>query len=161
MKSFQSVLHDSKKELLDRKREKINDEKKSLLENLKRKYLITDKLKNLPADKQKNMLNMLLEFWNPKSGINVKGIKFLKEDKIAISKKSTPENIKQFAIQEIQNNIDTFKNAFVMNQGKQIVEQLQQNIEIKSGKKINFNNLFESTLNMVNKKIKVDNITKN
>lgn len=157
MKSFQSVLHDSKKEVFNIKQEKINEEKVSLLEEIKKKYLITEKLKTLPTSKQKDILNLLLEFWNPKEGMNAKGIKFLKEGNISIDEKSTPKNIKNFAIQEIQNNIDEFKVAFMNNRGNEIVEQLQRNLEDKTGKKIKFDSLFEKAINIVSKKIKNDN----
>ena len=158
MKSFKEVLLESKKAKTDIQKEKFDDEKRQLLEKLKNDYLITGKIKDASPSTQKNILKALLEYWSPKNGINKKGIDYINEGKISISKNSTSENIKKFALSEVKNNIKDFTSAFANGQGRNTVIKLQENIEIKTGKRIKFKSLFENVCTLITQKIKNDNI---
>lgn len=158
MKSFKEVLLESKKSKADIQKGKFDGEKRQLLEKLKKDYLITGKIKDSSPSIQRNILKALLEYWNPKNGINKKGIDYINEGKISISKNSTSENIKKFALSEVKNNIKDFTNAFTNGQGQNVVIKLQENIEMKTGKKIKFKSLFENVCTLISQKIKNDNI---
>jgi len=158
MKSFKEVLEASKQQVLEARKYKIENEKVALLEAIKSQYMITCKLKELDKKKQHQVLNMLLEYWSPKTGINRAGIKYLNEGAIAINENSSDANIKLFAQKEIRDNIIAFQNAFMAQRGKDVVSRLQENIEYRTHKNVQFDQLFEMALTIVNEKIKQDNM---
>lgn len=157
MKNFKEVLNSSKNQVLESRRLQIENEKIALLENIKSNLMITCKLKELSESKQKQILNMLLEYWSPKKGINRAGIKFLNENAMAITWESSPENIELFAKKEVRDHINEFVNAFVNNKGRMIVERLQNNIESRCKRHLKYENLFEMVSSMVSQKLKLDN----
>lgn len=157
MKSFKEVLAGSKRQVFEARQADYKNQKIALLEAIKRDMMITCELKNLPKDRQQQVVNQLLEYWKPNKGINKAGIAFLEKGLMAINEESSRANIKHFAVKEIKGHINEFANAFAMSRGKEIVERLQSNIEVRTNKKIKFKPLFELALAMVNEKIKLDN----
>ena len=129
----------------------------AILENIKSNLMITCKIKELPAKKQQQVLDILLEYWSPKKGINKAGIKLLEENRMAIDRKSTPETVELFARKEVKDHINEFKSAFVNNNGRLIVKRLQENIESRIGRRIKFEPLFEMASSLVYQKMCEDN----
>lgn len=158
MRSFKEVYAASKAQVLEAKKSQIDHDKVALLEGIKTELCITCKLKDLPKKRQDQVLNMLLEFWSPKKGINKAGKNFLEQGKLAINENSSIANIKLFAEREVKDNINEFSRAFMNNRGKEIVERLQNNIEYRCQKKIMFKPLFEMAFKIVTDKIQNDNL---
>lgn len=157
MRSFKEVLNSSREQVLESRKLQIDQQKIALLESIKSNLMITCKIKELPKNKQKEVLDILLEYWSPKKGINKAGIKLLEEGKLAIDAKSEPHAIELFAKKEVKDHINEFMCAFVQNRGKQIVSRLQENIESRIGRKVKFDALFEMTSSIVVQKLKQDN----
>ena len=158
MKSFKEVYAASKAQMLEAKKTQIDRDKVALLEGIKRDQCITCKLKELPKQRQDQVLNMLLEFWSPKKGINKAGQAFLESGKLAINENSSVANIKLFAEREVKDNINEFARAFVNNRGKEIVERLQNNIQVRCKRRIKYQPLFEMAFKIVSEKIQNDNM---
>ena len=158
MKSFKEVYNASKAQMLEARKTQIDNEKVQLLEGIKTELCITCKLKDLPKQRQDQVLNMLLEFWSPKKGINKAGKNFLEKGALAINENSSVANIKLFAEKEIKDNINEFARAFVNNRGREVVERLQTNIQARCQKKIMYKPLFEMAFKIVSEKIQNDNL---
>ena len=90
MRSFKEVLNSSREQVLESRKLQINQQKIAILENIKSNLMITCKIKELSAKKQQQVLDILLEYWSPKKGINKAGITLLEENRMAIERKSTP-----------------------------------------------------------------------
>lgn len=149
MRSFKEVLNSSKDQVLESRKNQIEQEKIALLEHIKTNLMITCKIKELNEKAQKEVLNILLEYWSPKKGINKAGVKFLNENSFAISENSSAKNVELFAKKEVKDHINEFVNAFVCGNGKLIVEKLQNNIQCKISREIKFNPLYEMVSNLV------------
>lgn len=158
MKSFENVYAASKAQVLEARKNQIQNEKIALLEHIKSNLMITCKLKELNEAKQKQVLNMLLEYWSPKKGINKAGEKFLNENLVSIHVDSSPENVEFFAQKEVKDHINEFMTAFVTGKGKMIVERLQANIENRICRSIKYQPLFEMVSSIVTSKLKSDNM---
>ena len=157
MRSFKEVLNSSREQVLESRKLQINQQKIAILENIKSNLMITCKIKELSAKKQQQVLDILLEYWSPKKGINKAGIKLLEENRMAIDRKSTPETVELFARKEVKDHINEFKSAFVNNNGRLIVKRLQENIESRIGRRIKFEPLFEMASYLVYQKMCEDN----
>ena len=156
MKSFNDALAASKAEVMQARQNKIDSEKTSLLEALKDDLMITCKLKELPHPRQVQVLNLLTEMWSPKTGINKKGRDFLAEGRLSISEKSTPENIRLWAVREVKAHINEFMSAFSSGRGSQSVDLLCENIQNMTGKKADKKSLTEMCVKLIADKMKAD-----
>lgn len=143
--------------VLESRKAQIEQQKIQILEGIKSNLMITCKLKELSADRQRQVLDILLEFWSPKKGVNKAGLKFLAEGRLAIDAKSTPQTVELFARKEVKDHINEFMVAFVQNRGKAAVRKLQENIESRIGRGVKFEALFEMASNLVSQKLRADN----
>ncbi len=158
MKSIKEVYAKSRQSILEAQKNKINFQKVQLLEAIKSDLMITCKLKELSESKQHQVLNMLLTYWSPKKGINKAGEKFLNEGALTINESSTNENIQLFAQKEVKDHINEFMAAFATANGKKYVQRLQENLQYRTNKNIDFKSLFEMVTKIINKKIVSDNM---
>ena len=159
MKSFNEVLENSKNALLEQRKEQIQRDKVAIVEALKVDYGIPAerKINSYPKNVQEMVLNQLLEFWSPKTGINHAGRKYLVEGAFAIDKNSTPENIKLYAQKSVKANIEFFTEAFKESRGREATYKLFENIKQKTAKKVNLDSLFECVYEIVQEHIKMMN----
>ena len=158
MKSIKEVYAKSRQSILEAQKNKINFQKVQLLEAIKSDLMITCKLKELSEGKQHQVLNMLLTYWSPKKGINKAGEKFLNEGALTINESSTNENIQLFAQKEVKDHINEFITAFATANGKKYVQRLQENLQYRTKKNIDFKSLFEMVTKIINKKMVSDNM---
>ena len=136
MKKFKSALLESKDEVLAMRKKKVSKEHKLILESVKDEYNVTD-FSLLPNNKKKAMKSLILEFWNPKTGITNKGIKFINESVTTLTPDSTGDDIKKYVNALVNKNINTFLQS-IQNPKKikGLIDKVHQSIMEMTKKKI-------------------------
>lgn len=136
MKKFKSVLLESKNEVLEMRKKKVSKEHKLILESVKDEYNVTD-FSLLPKDKKQAMKSLILEFWNPKTGITNKGIKFINESVTTLTPDSTGEDIKKYVNALVNKNINTFLQSIQNPEKiKRLIDKVHNSIMDMTKKKI-------------------------
>lgn len=136
MKKFKSVLLESKNEVLEMRKKKVGKEHKLILESVKDEYNVTD-FSLLPKDKKQAMKSLILEFWNPKTGITNKGIKFINESVTTLTPDSTGEDIKKYVNALVNKNINTFLQSIQNPEKiKKLIDKVHNSIMDMTKKKI-------------------------
>lgn len=136
MKKFKSALLESKNEVLEMRKKKVSKEHKLILESVKDEYNITD-FSLLPKDKKQAMKSLILEFWNPKTGITNKGIKFINESVTTLTPDSTGEDIKKYVNALVNKNINTFLQSIQNPEKiKRLIDKVHNSIMDMTKKKI-------------------------
>lgn len=136
MKKFKSALLESKNEVLEMRKKKVSKEHKLILESVKDEYNITD-FSLLPKDKKQAMKSLILEFWNPKTGITNKGIKFINESVTTLTPDSTGEDIKKYVNALVNKNINTFLQSIQNPEKiKKLIDKVHNSIMDMTKKKI-------------------------
>lgn len=135
-KTFKSALLESKQEVLAMRKTKISEEHKLILESVKEEYNIAD-FNTLPKSEKKAMKSLILEFWNPKTGITNKGIKFINESVTTLTPDSTGEEIKKYVNALVNKNINTFLDTLQDPEKiKGLIDKVHQSIMQLTKKKI-------------------------
>lgn len=106
MRTYNQVLNQSKKEVLEQRKAVFDKQKIAVVNVLKENYNIQCKMEELPKEEQEQMLKRLLEYWNPKTGINEKGIKLIQENVIVLNEKSTVDDIRLYIKKMAYRNIE-------------------------------------------------------
>ena len=136
MKKFKSALLESKNEVLEMRKKKVSKEHKLILESVKDEYNVTD-FSLLPKDKKQAMKSLILEFWNPKTGITNKGIKFINESVTTLTPDSTGEDIKKYVNALVNKNINTFLQSIQNPEKiKRLIDKVHNSIMDMTKKKI-------------------------
>lgn len=136
MKKFKSALLESKNEVLEMRKKKVSKEHKLILESVKDEYNITD-FSLLPKDKKHAMKSLILELWNPKTGITNKGIKFINESVTTLTPDSTGEDIKKYVNALVNKNINTFLQSIQNPEKiKRLIDKVHNSIMDMTKKKI-------------------------
>ena len=136
MKKFKSALLESKNEVLEMRKKKVSKEHKLILESVKDEYNITD-FSLLPKDKKQAMKSLILELWNPKTGITNKGIKFINESVTTLTPDSTGEDIKKYVNALVNKNINTFLQSIQNPEKiKRLIDKVHNSIMDMTKKKI-------------------------
>lgn len=154
MRDFNQVLNESKTEVLAAKKAKIDNERIAILEAVKTDYMITSKFKELPTSEQQKLKSVILEYWNPKTGLTSKGVKFLNEGESTLTKDSDAKDVKRFIEKTVKRDIDNYLKASYNGTGKQIVTKLQKEIESMVGKRIKYQFVLDAVVEVITPKLK-------
>lgn len=134
MKDFSKVYNSSKESVNLEKQNKIDQEHKMILESIKSEYMI-DKFSALNDALKESYKSLILEYWNPKTGITKKGLEFLNENKQTLTDKSTDDQIKKYFMRSIKSRIHEIMND--LNRADiTVVNPILKEIKELTGKKI-------------------------
>ena len=96
MRTYNQVFNQSKKEVLDQRKAVFDKQKIAVVNVLKENYGIDGKIDDLSKKEKEKMLKRLLEYWNPKTGINEKGVKLIQDSIIVLNENSTADDIRAY-----------------------------------------------------------------
>lgn len=154
MKSFSTVYKNSKKEVLEQKAALIESQKVSIINALKETYMITGNMSDLPKEMQKDMANKVLEYWNPKTGINTAGLKLLTENEITLSPKSTKADIKLYIEKQVKKHLPVITEAYRTSNVSAVTEAFKEDIEPKVRKTIKETFINNAVWDLISSRIK-------
>ena len=154
MRDFNQVLNESKREVMLSKKEKIDSEKRAVLEAIKTDYMITSKFKDLNLPDKLKFKSIILEYWNPKTGLTSKGVKFLNEGEMALNKDSQADDVKKFIAKDVKKSIEDFIKATYNGTGKKLVMDLQKKIESQTKKRIKYQFVLDAVMEVISPKLK-------
>lgn len=116
--------------------------------------MITGKMKDLSPEKKAEMLKKLLEYWNPKTGINAAGIKLLNENMITLTPNSTSADIRLYIQKQTKKNLLQITECFRMNRRDAVVESFNDEIKPMIGKKVKEKVIIDTVWEIIAPRIK-------
>lgn len=134
MRNFSKVYNSSKEISNIEKKNKIEREHLMILEAIKNEYMI-DKFGSLNESDKQSYKSLILEMWDPKSGITKKGLDFLNESKLILTDKSTDDQIKKYFIKSVKIRIHEIMNN-LSRADITIINPLLNEIKEMTGKKV-------------------------
>ena len=154
MKSYSQVYNNSKAQVLEQRNALIESQKTAVVNVLKENYMITGKMKDLSPEKKAEMLKKLLEYWNPKTGINAAGIKLLNENMITLTPNSTSADIRLYIQKQTKKNLLQITECFKMNRRDAVVESFNDEIKPMIGKKVKEKVIIDTVWEIIAPRIK-------
>lgn len=107
MRSFSIVQENNANRILNEKKVKADSQRVELLSAIKKTYGISN-FKTLSESEKSVYRNMINEMWDSVEGLNERGLKFVNESEITLSKESKDEVIKKFIEQEFRKNLEDY-----------------------------------------------------
>lgn len=154
MRSYNQVYNQSKKEILDRKKNMFEQQKVAIVNVLKEEYMITGKMSELPQDEKVKMAKRLAEYWSPKTGINANGVRLLNENIITLSPNSTASDIQLFIQKRTKKNLEAIVECFRAGKQKIVVEEFRKEIGPMIGKTLKESFIIDSVWGIIGNRIK-------
>ena len=154
MRSYNQVYNQSKKEILDRKKNMFEQQKVAIVNVLKEEYMITGKMSDLPQDEKVKMVKRLAEYWSPKTGINANGVRLLNENIITLSSNSTVSDIQLFIQKRTKKNLEAIVECFRAGKQKIVVEEFRKEIGPMIGKTLKESFIIDSVWGIIGNRIK-------
>ena len=154
MRSYNQVYNQSKKEILDRKKNMFEQQKVAIVNVLKEEYMITGKMSDLPQDEKVKMVKRLAEYWSPKTGINANGVRLLNENIITLSSNSTVSDIQLFIQKRTKKNLEAIVECFRAGKQKIVVEEFRKGIGPMIGKTLKESFIIDSVWGIIGNRIK-------
>ena len=104
MRKFSEVYNSKLDKINESKRINADKQRLDLLSAIKREYGISSF--NTLSESEKNVYTkMIHEMWDSVDGLNEKGLKFVNESEVSLSKESGKQEIIKFAEQEFRKNL--------------------------------------------------------
>ena len=154
MRSYNQVYNQSKKEILDRKKNMFEQQKVAIVNVLKEEYMITGKMSELPQNEKVKMAKRLAEYWSPKTGINANGVRLLNENVITLSSNSTASDIQIFIQKRTKKNLEAIVECFRAGKQKIVVEEFRKEIGPMIGKTLKESFIIDSVWGIIGNRIK-------
>lgn len=154
MRNFSEVYNASKKEVLEQRAILFDNQKKAIVSVLKEEYMITGNITDLPLEIQKEMADKLLEYWSPKTGINKAGVKLLQENEIAISPRSTKEDIGLYITKQVKKHLDVITEAYRRGNAAAVITSIKEDVEPQIGKTLTDDYITEKVWAIIGDRIK-------
>ena len=104
MRSFSQVNESNVNRIVNDKRIKADSQRVELLSAIKKTYGISN-FKTLSESEKSVYKNMINEMWDSVEGLNEKGLKFVNESEITLSKESNSQEVIKFIEQEFRKNL--------------------------------------------------------
>lgn len=155
MKNFTTVYNNSKKQVLAERQAMYESQKVAIVNVLKENYMITKPISELPVDQQKEFAEKLLEYWSPKTGINRAGVKLLNENEIALSSRSSKEDIKLYIEKVTRKHLSVITEAYRQNNVGEVTNAIKEDIEPKIHKSLKESFVNDIVWNIVSERIKL------
>lgn len=104
MRNFSEVYNSKLDKINESKRINADKQRLDLLSAIKREYGISSF--NTLSESEKNVYTkMIHEMWDSVDGLNEKGLKFVNESEVSLSKESSKQEISKFVKQEFRKNL--------------------------------------------------------
>lgn len=154
MRSFSNVQENNANRILNEKKVKADSQRVELLSAIKKTYGISN-FKTLSESEKSVYRNMINEMWDSVEGLNERGLKFVNESEITLSKNSERDEIIKFITQEFNKNLFGYFEGIT---GKRFTggsnpispKALRDEVEKAVGKKYdpkNFKRIFKERIN--------------
>ena len=104
MQSFSNIQERNANKILESKRIAADAQRVQLLGAIKKTYGI-ESFKSLSESEKSVYRNMINEMWDSVEGLNERGLKFVNESEITLSKESDKQEIIKFIEQEFRKNL--------------------------------------------------------
>ena len=104
MRSFSNVQENNANRILNEKKVKADSQRVELLSAIKKTYGISN-FKTLSESEKSVYRNMINEMWDSVEGLNGRGLKFVNESEITLSKESNSQEVIKFIEQEFRKNL--------------------------------------------------------
>lgn len=154
MRSYSQVYNQSKKEILDRKKEMFEQQKVAIVNVLKEEYMITGKVSALPKNEQAKMAKRLAEYWSPKTGINAAGVRLLNENIITLSSNSTAADVALYIQKRTKKNFEAIVECFRAGKQKIVVEEFRNEIKPMINKNLKESFIIDNVWSIIGKRMK-------
>lgn len=155
MRSFSTIYREQKQNKLAEINESYRQQKIEVCKAIKQNYMIESRVKDMSSEDKAWLSKKILEYWDPKHGLNENGVALLNENKIALTKSSTKKDISRYIINETKKNSQLVVNSFKNNTNNVLVESLKEEIKEKTGRNINESSIRDIMWNLVSDKIKI------
>lgn len=155
MKDYATVNNNSKKRVLEARAKLYDTQKLQVIKVLKENYMITGKISDLPKDAQEEFKIKLLEYWNPKTGINKAGIRLIEENELALSPKSNKDDIRLYIEKITRKHLAAITEAYRQNNIQVVTEAIKEDIEPKIHKTLKETFINNTVWSIVSNRIKM------
>ena len=99
MKKFQDAFEHSKKTVTESRQQQIDHEHALVVESVKKEFGVTD-LKNVSDFEKNELRSLVLEYWDPKSGLTEKGHNYIENGISTLNESSSTGTIKRHFINQ-------------------------------------------------------------
>ena len=99
MKKFDEAYNQSKKVVTESKQQQIDREHALVVESVKNEFGVTD-FRNVSDFEKNEIRSIILEYWDPKSGLTEKGRNYIENGVTSVNESSSPESIKRKLISQ-------------------------------------------------------------
>ena len=154
MRTYSQVYNQSKKEVLDARQAVFEKQKIAVTNVLKEEYIIRGKISEMSKKDKEMMMKRLLEYWNPKTGLNAAGVKLLNENVITLSKDSNKEDLKLFINKQTKKNLDQIIECFRLGRQDIIVESFNDEVKQMTGRTLKADFILDTVWGLVGRFIK-------
>jgi len=154
MRTYNQVFNQSKKEVLDQRKAVFDKQKIAVVNVLKENYGIDGKIDDLSKKEKEKMLQRLLEYWSPKTGINEKGVKLIRESIIVLNENSTADDIRAYIRKRAYRNAQQMIECFRAGRQDVIVESFNEEIQPLVGKPLKQKFIINTVWDVVSRRIK-------
>ena len=154
MRTYNQVFNQSKKEVLDQRKAVFDKQKIAVVNVLKENYGIDGKIDDLSKKEKEKMLKRLLEYWNPKTGINEKGVKLIQDSIIVLNENSTADDIRAYIRKRAYRNAQQMIECFRAGRQDIIVESCNEEIQPLVGKPLKQKFIINTVWDVVSRRIK-------
>lgn len=154
MRTYSQVYNQSKKEVLDARQAVFEKQKIAVTNVLKEEYMIRGKISEMSKKDKEMMMKRLLEYWNPKTGLNASGVKLLNENVITLSKDSNKEDLKLFINKQTKKNLDQIIECFRLGRQDIIVESFNDEVKQMTGRTLKADFILDTVWGLVGRFIK-------
>ena len=154
MRTYSQVYNQSKKEVLDARQAVFEKQKIAVTNVLKEEYMIRGKISEMSKKDKEMMMKRLLEYWNPKTGLNAAGVKLLNENVITLSKDSNKEDLKLFINKQTKKNLDQIIECFRLGRQDIIVESFNDEVKQMTGRTLKADFILDTAWGLVGRFIK-------
>ena len=149
MRSFSSVQESNANRILNDKKIKADSQRVELLSAIKKTYGVSNF--NILSESEKSVyVKMINEMWDSINGLNEKGLKFVNESEITLSKDSETQEVIKYIQQEFKKNLEDYVLVAI---NKKVTNNKPANVRMKvaelTGKKFkpeNFKQIFKQIL---------------
>lgn len=105
MKNFNILYDEEKTNFAESRRREVAKDKARLIEAMKEHFVI-DSFADVNEQGRIYYKSLLESMWDPKTGINQKGIDFINEGKIVMTKETPKDQVKTFFQNSIKSDVD-------------------------------------------------------
>lgn len=100
MKNFNDACQNSKTVVLNEQKSVAERQHKDIVNAIRKEYGI-DCFSKLTESEKKSYHALILEMWDPETGLTKKGIRFINESKSILTPESTDEQIEKYFLKEM------------------------------------------------------------